>query len=276
MANLLNRIFLPLVARLGLNLNTAPAENVIYLSLYQTISDGAQLKRAASAVMIRAGQGIWEDPKFREHYAAIIANQIPFGIWWFLQPDMPAAPQIEAFLKIYNSLPIKPVVIALDVEEIDYWAEETNERGEVVKVLKKLFPPSRQYSHDQILAWLKGVKAATGGKVGIYTRTYYFQEWAFETNEFYQFWLWIAAWYNYTGQVPPLLPWKWTEYKIHQYEGGLSGTPGVSGNTCKEYFNGTHEELLAFFEPPAEWLSTPLTLEERVARLEKLHPELNA
>ena len=60
--------------------------------------------------------------------------------------------------------------------------------------------------------------------------------------------MWIAAWYNYTGQVPPALPWDWTEYKLHQYEGGGQGTPGVDpAQTCKEYFNGTLQECLGFF-----------------------------
>lgn len=216
-------------------------EKLIYLSLYQpTTLDWTLLKQNVSAVMIRAGQGIWEDPSFRAHYANAVKNKMPFGVWWFCQPDMAAAPQIAAFLKIYNSLAVKPIVIAYDVEEIDY----RDDSGK----MQKLFPPSKQFNHDNVMAWCKGVQSATGARVGIYTRKYYFEEWTNPTAEWYQFWMWIAAWYNYTGQVPPDLPWDWPNYKIHQYQGGGLGTPGVDpATTCKEYFNGTHAELLSFF-----------------------------
>jgi GH25 family lysozyme M1 (1,4-beta-N-acetylmuramidase) len=240
-------------------------EKIIYLSLYQVVSDWKLLKANISAVMLRAGQGIWEDPKFREHYAGTIANEIPFGIWWFLQPDMAAAPQIDAFLKIYNSLTIKPKVIALDVEEIDYRDDDGQ--------MKKLFPPSRQFSHNNILAWCAEVQKATRAKVGIYTRKDYFEKWTFNTVEWLDFWLWIAAWYNYTGNVPPALPWLWGDYRIHQYEGGGGGTPGVHPvHTCKEYYTGTHEELLAFFEPA--WTEPPPVVE--TDRLEKLEARVIA
>jgi GH25 family lysozyme M1 (1,4-beta-N-acetylmuramidase) len=238
-------------------------EKVIYLSYTQgTKINGALLAKSVSAVMVRGGQGIWEDPLFRYNYQICVDNHIPFGIWWFCQPNMMAAPQVEAFLKVWNSLPIKPVVIAYDVEEIDY----LDSNGK----MQKLFPPSRQYNHDNVLKWCKDIKKATGGKVGIYTRKNYFEEWTVETPDWYQFWMWIAAWYLYTGVVKPLLPWKWTEYKLHQYDGGSLGTLGVDPvNTCKEYFNGDHKQCLEFFgakdtdpapvDPPSATLTVPYT-----------------
>jgi GH25 family lysozyme M1 (1,4-beta-N-acetylmuramidase) len=248
-------------------------ENVVYLSFAQSGPiDGPKLKKAVSAVMIRGGQGVWVDPLFWQHYKTCVDNKIPFGIWWFCQPNMRAEPQIEEFLKLWRSLPIKPVVIAYDVEEIDYWDDET-------KSMKKIFPPSRQFNHDNVLLWCKAVAAETGAKVGIYTRMYYFEAWTFSSPEWYEFWLWIAAWFNYTGQVPPAPPWDWPDYKIHQYEGGTHVTDGVSGPTCGEYFNGTHDELLAFFEPPWSEEVTPpepppaepdlVALEARIAKLEE-------
>lgn len=198
--------------------------------------------------MIRGGQGIWIDETFKRNYDLCVTNNIPFGIWWFCQPNMLAAPQVKAFLDLWNGLEVKPAVIAYDVEDIDYYEDILQSDGTVKRVWKKVFPPSRQYSHDNVLKWCKDVKAATNGKVGIYTRKFYFQDWTFETKEWYDFWLWIAAWYNYTGVIKPDLPWKWPDYKLHQYEGGGQGTPGVDPwQTCKEYFNGTHDELLEFF-----------------------------
>jgi GH25 family lysozyme M1 (1,4-beta-N-acetylmuramidase) len=225
--------------------------------------DYALLAKSVSAVMIRGGQGIWVDDQFQKHYDGCVKNGIPFGIWWFCQPDMKAQYQIDAFMKLWNSLAVKPMVIAYDVEEIDY----IDANG----TYQKLFPPSRQFSHDNTLLFCKEVKRLTGGKVGIYTRKGYFEAWTFETDEWYQFWMWIAAWYNYTGTVPPVLPWKWPTYLLHQYEGGGLGTPGVDPiNTCKEYFNGTLQECLDFFggkEPtptmPAQIHNTKIPLEDR-------------
>lgn len=214
---------------------------IIYLSFAQGQNiNGSLLAKNVSAVMIRAGQGNWEDPLFRYNYKLCIDNKIPFGIWWFCQPDMKAEYQIDAFMKVWNSLEVKPSVIAYDVEEIDYLGSDGK--------MKKLFPPSRQFNHDNVLKWCKEIARLTGANVGIYTRKNYFEDWTFETNEWYDFWLWIAAWYVYSGVVEPALPWKWTTFAIHQYEGGGLGTPGVDpSQTCKERFNGTLEQCLKFF-----------------------------
>lgn len=213
--------------------------------------DGPLLAKSVSSVMIRAGQGVWEDPLFRYHYKICVDNKIPFGIWWFNQPNMEASPQVNASMTVWNSLPLKPLVIAYDVEEIDY-------KDLADGVWKKLFPPSRRFSHDNVLKWCRDVKSYTKGNVGIYTRKFYFEQWTYETDEWYDYWMWIAAWYNWTGQVPPALPWKWPTFKIHQFEAGGLGTPGVDpAHTCKEYFNGDNPK--EFFEtggvslPPTEF-----------------------
>ena len=226
-------------------------EKVVYLSFAQGYTDGKGkwfsnvngplLAKSVSAVMIRAGQGIWEDPLFRLHYQLCIDNKIPFGFWWFNQPNMIAQYQIDSFMKLWNSVPITPKVVAYDVEEIDYFDQSTG-------TWKKLFPPSKKFSHDNVMKWCKDIKQATGANVGLYSRKLYIQDWLYETSEWYDFWLWIAAWYKYTGAVAPALPWKWPGYKLHQYEGGDLGTPGVDPvKTCKEYFNGDHQNLLDFF-----------------------------
>lgn len=221
-----------------------PPEPVIYLSFAQWGRiNYPTLATSVSAVMIRAGQNTWEDPLFVQHYAGTVAAKIPFGIWWFLQPNWPSDPQVDAFLKIWYQLPIKPSVIALDVEEIDYQDADGT--------MKKIFPPSRLYSHNSILNWVRRTRAATNGKIGIYTRKNYFEEWTYPDPEWNKIWWWIAAWYRYTGKVPPALPYGAETYKIHQYEGGGPGPSGIlQATTCKEYFNGDHTECLNFFDIP--------------------------
>lgn len=216
---------------------------IVYLSLYQGGNhniNGPLLKENVAAVMIRGGQGIWEDPAFRYNYSIAVDNDIPFGIWWFNQVNMKAQPQIDAFLKVWNSIPKRPIVVAYDVEEIAY----RDANGKIAY----LFPPSVDYSHINTLDWCMSIADETKAATGIYTRKNYFETWTKKIPEWQRFWLWIAAWYNYTGNVAPALPWDWKTYKIHQYEGGGLGTPGVDPNpTCKEYWNGSLESCLRFF-----------------------------
>jgi len=216
---------------------------IVYLSLYQAyghLINGPLLKENVSAVMIRGGQGIWKDPEFDYNYSIAVDNGIPFGIWWFNQPNMTAQPQTDAFLSLWNSLPKRPIVVAYDVEEIDYRDSNGN--------LQKLFPPSVDFSHKNTLEWCMNIADETKAAVGIYTRKNYFETWTKNVPEWQKFWLWIAAWYQYTGAVAPALPRPWTTYRIHQYEGGGLGTPGVDPlNTCKEYWNGSLESCLRFF-----------------------------
>ena len=115
-------------------------ENIVYLSFCQPNVDWPTLKKNVSAVMIRVGQGIWEDTHFREHYNNAVIHQVPFGLWHFHQPNMAAAPQVDFIKGILDSLKYKPVVFAIDEEEIDYY--------DANGVLQKLFPPSRQLKPD--------------------------------------------------------------------------------------------------------------------------------
>ncbi len=232
-------------------------QKLVYLSFAQGVYengvkvgkvDGPLLAKSVSGVMIRAGQGIWEDPLFRYHYGICVDNKIPFGIWWFNQPNMTAEPQIEAVMKLWDSLTVKTKRVAFDAEEIDY-------KDEVDGQYKKLFPSTREFSHNNLLKLCTEVSRLTLAEIGIYTRKYYFQDWTYPVSEWKKFWLWIAAWYNYTGVVLPALPIPFEEYKIHQYEGGGYGTPGVFQKTCKEYLVDS-EDPVKFFGN--DFASTPV------------------
>ena len=93
---------------------------IIDISYCQNLINWAILKLLGIAVVIRMGQSTYEDSMFRTHYENAVKYGVPFGVYWFFQPNFSAALQVEAFLKIWNSLPVKPTRIFLDVENISY------------------------------------------------------------------------------------------------------------------------------------------------------------
>lgn len=220
---------------LGINSTTPTLKKFVYLSWCQPNPiDWATLKASGVIVGIRTGQGIWEDELFKSHYANVIKYGIPFILWHFWQPDMTSAPQVTFLLGLVNKLPVKPKAIAWDFEPIEWW-----KKIDGVNVRQPdIVPISRDWSHKEILYALKETQKA-GYKAGIYTRKNIFESWTYETSEWYQFWLWVAAWYIYTGTVKPALPWKWQYYLIHQYAGGTpNALPGIGSNSvCLEYWN---------------------------------------
>ena len=216
---------------------------VVYLSWCQPNVDWAAIKANHGAVLIRIGQGIWEDRLFRTHYNNAVLWQVPIVLWHFHQPDMAAEPQIDFIKSIYASLKYKPVAIGEDEEPIEWWLDGVR--------MPNIVPPSRDYNHANLLKILRAEKAM-GLKPGIYTRKDYFEAWTNNTPEWKEYWLWVAAWYVYTGEVPPALPRPFEEYKFHQYTGGQLDVPGVIGLACHEYYNGDQSSLIAFTEPPYE------------------------
>ena len=225
---------------------------LVYLSWCQPYPiDWQTLKQNVGGVMIRSSQATYEDELFRKHYQAAVESDTPFLLWHFWQPNQPAAPQVEFLKGLLNSLPVKPKAIALDVESIEWWKDGVRQPD--------IVPPSVDFSHREMLAACKAL-AALGYKVGFYTRKDYFERWTYNSPDWLNYWLWIAAWYQYTGNVPPALPWGWTDYKIHQYGGGqYNAIPGIGANSvCLEYWNGTPEQINEYFvssggyTPPTE------------------------
>lgn len=110
----------------------------------------------------------------------------------------------------------------------------------------------------------------------IYTSSGWWNEYALPWSKWKNYPLWVANW----KVKSPALPRDWKEWKFWQWLGGSNGRGaefGASGSKSIDlnYFNGTHEELLAFCSkgesvivPPIEPPSTSPTLEQRVTKIE--------
>ena len=206
------------------------------ISLYQPSFNSAGLKTRGVGLMIRAGQNVYVDPRFWEHYNQALNDGVPFGIWWFWQPDAPFQPQLDAFLLLYRSLPWKPPIVALDVEDIAL-SDGTH-----------IFPASPADHTANLLGWLRGVEAATGNIPGIYTRQNYWDAWTIAGSGFDHFWLWVATWTKYSTNI--IFPRDWAKTKswlLWQYEGGDGRDADIPGPVDLDAYNGDPAKMAAWF-----------------------------
>lgn len=202
------------------------------ISYAQSGFNGPGLAARGVGLMIRMGQGIWLDSDFWDNYHEALASGVKFGIYWFFQPNMDYGPQVAAFLAIYNSLPWKPRVIALDVEDIN--------TGSVI-----ILPKSVAWHTHNVLSWLQAIELATGYTPGIYTRKNYWDLWTYRMAEWSHYWLWVASWTQYSTYIA--MPADWSAWKLWQYEGGTGRDPDIPGPVDLNNFNGTQAEQDLFF-----------------------------
>jgi lysozyme len=179
------------------------------------------------------------------------------GAYQFYDYRFPVRPQAEAFIALmkgdWGELP--PVI---DVETV-------YANGVMVP-----FPPSSAYQ-QAVITWLKIIEDACKKRPIIYTGQNIIKYGLkmFSTSELTKYPLWIAEYRTPTGN-PNFTPWP--SWVFWQY-----GTPAVGlqyGMESKELdcnlYNGDLAALQAFAGlPPSS--EPPLTLEQRVERLEKLH-----
>jgi len=218
--------------------------------------DWAKLAKLRVGVIARAGQAVYEDELFRSHYAGAMGAGVPFGMYWFYQPNLAAGGQVSAFLQIYNSLPTRPRVIALDCENITYTGVD-------------IWPPSVEQHTSWIGSWLAQVQAATGFTPGIYTRKNYWDAWIKRSSIWATYWLWVASWTQYSG-ASPLIPADWSAWKVWQYQGGTGRQDGITGPVDLNYYNGTTEEMYSWFGVKQVEIPPPESdISRRVEKLEK-------
>jgi GH25 family lysozyme M1 (1,4-beta-N-acetylmuramidase) len=226
---------------------------VIDISLWNGTIDWAKLKVLGVGVIARIGQYNFEDTRFREHYANALKHGVPFGVYFFYQPNAAPQVQIDTFLKIYNSLSWKPKSIFLDVENIGY----TEPDGTKVNIM----PPSPEIHSVWLATWLLAVEKATGVTPGIYTRQNYWDAWVrrsgsrflyngtwYDLLNWNRFPLWIASWTNYSANI--VMPKDWTTWVVWQYEGGTGRQDGVVGPCDLNSYNGTQDDMIKYFATP--------------------------
>jgi GH25 family lysozyme M1 (1,4-beta-N-acetylmuramidase) len=178
-------------------------------------------------VIIRAGQNLWEDVKFRSSWQGAKQAGLIRGTYWFYDSRADPKRQAELWADILGGDPGE-MELWCDFEE-RYNGPHTGWRRwyDFMERLKVLLP------HKQL---------------GVYTGYYYWQEFAAGVAYFAQYPLWIAA-YNTTGpRIPPI----WQDWTYWQFTDKGDGSPyGVeSKNIDLNYFNGTEAEFLARYSAP--------------------------
>ena len=215
---------------------------IIDISYCQQLINWAILKVLGIGVIIRMGQSVYEDTLFRTHYENAVKYGVPFAVYWFFQPDLSASLQVQAFLKIWNSLPVKPSRIFLDVENISY----RDANGKLINIV----PPSVEQHSYWLDLWLTTVEKATGITPGVYTRADYWDAWVNKSEKWSHFFLWIASWTLYSANIR--MPRDWAEWIIWQNEGGTGRQDGVTGPVDKNKFNGDQAQMVAFLGDPTQ------------------------
>lgn len=212
---------------------------VVDVSLYNIIGDYALLKQSVSAILIKSSQGTVEDPTFRAKLAGSRGAGLRAGIWHFYHPDMPAQPQIDAFMKIWKSLDPKPGWIGLDCEE-STWFETID--GENIK--HTVLPPSVGAYSAWLEQWLSTVESRTGIIPTVYTRLSWWNQWVSPSTKWSHYPLWVA---NY-GVTKPMLPRDWKTWQFWQW--GTSLTLGVKTAVDSDWFAGSEQDLDKLFNIP--------------------------
>lgn len=152
------------------------------------------------------------------------------GIYHFFTfKDVSAADQADNFLNcgIDFSQPgtLPPV---LDVE----WQQSDS--------LNQYIIDNRNTCIRKLTDWLNAVETATGRTPIIYTNKFFWKDYLGDPAGFANYNLWVASYRN----DAPSLPSTWSDYTIWQYTESGS-TTGITGNTDKNKFNGTINELKA-------------------------------
>jgi GH25 family lysozyme M1 (1,4-beta-N-acetylmuramidase) len=248
--------------------------------------DWQRLHDLGIGIIARAGQADFMDNLFQRHYDGARAARVPFGMYWFFQPNLHHTTQLAALLAVYNGLAVKPKTIFIDVENIAY----TDAAGTHINIL----PPSVEVHSVWLMKMLAGIEQATGVVPGVYTRADYWNTWVWRSKtvvnmggtnytmpDWSHYWLWIASWLNYAADIR--LPADWKEWKVWQYEGGSGRQEGITGPVDMDYFNGTQAEMETFFggaaPPPPPPLPTPVPptpVPDPVYTLESVHAEIVA
>lgn len=124
----------------------------------------SRIKELGIGIIMRGGQANYEDALFRTHYNNAVKYKVPFGIYWFFQPNMDYSYQLTAFMRLYDSLSVKPKQLFIDVEPIVY-------------PNVSIYPPSVDMHSYWLMKFLKGIEDHTKIKATIYTRADYWDVW---------------------------------------------------------------------------------------------------
>lgn len=178
--------------------------------------DFVKMRTQTLAVIIRAGQNLWEDNEFKISWRNAKEAGLLRGSYWFYDSRVNPKRQAELYASILGN----------DTGEMELWMDfEDKYGGEFGK-------QQHWYDFAERLKTLMPHK-----QLGVYTGYYYWTERITPINSYFaQYPLWIA-WYN---PAPPRVPKPFQDWLLWQFtdngDGVLYGVE--SKNIDLNYFNG--------------------------------------
>jgi len=171
---------------------------------------------------VKATEGVSiKDSAFAHHWPTMKAAGIIRGAYHFFHPHTSdPVQQAKEFLKTLGKLEPGDMPPVLDVEVTDKVDSRT-----VINAAKQWLAEVEKALLQQTQKPIKPI---------IYTFPSFWEE-VGNPSDFASYPLWIAHY----GTRNPSIPSAWQgQYLIHQYEGDISGVPGVSGRADLNRFNG--------------------------------------
>lgn len=176
------------------------------ISFWQETADFQKMAKLSKGVILRAGQGTWEDKRFQEFRNSAELASFPYGNYWYYDNDVHPKRQAEKWASIIGT---REGVLGswLDIEDSNV-GQFGNYKSwwDCVAYFKQILP-------NAIL--------------GIYTRASYFNDPKYNVpinHAFRNLPLWVAHY----GVQSPSIPKGWTDWLIWQYsENGDGHAHGV-------------------------------------------------
>lgn len=184
--------------------------------------DFSKMKGNLDFVIVRAGQGDWEDRYFKKSWKGIKEIGIPRGSYWFYDSRTDPKKQANKWVEVLGG----------DLGELPLWCDFEDKYGgtfggwknwyNFIVELQRLVPNKQIGIYTGYYYWIENTTA-----VGIKTN---------ELNWFSKFPLWLA-WYN---KNTPLVPKPWSNWDIWQFTDSGDGKKyGVESREIDlNYFNG--------------------------------------
>lgn len=168
------------------------------------------LKSKTQGVILRAGNGLFTDPKFALNYSVLIGH--PVGAYWFVQSNVSVAAQIDKFLAAISGKSL-PLGLVMDAE--------LNAGNLSQSALRNFYAAFLSALHS----------ARPDDRLVIYTRASYWNPAVGVAGWEKQYPLWVAH-YGVTDPAIPLA-WQGADYWLHQYSAdgnNLGDDYGVSSD----------------------------------------------
>lgn len=204
------------------------------ISFWQSTLNAVTMKQRSAGVILRAGQGAWDDIKFNDFRAACKSSNLPYGAYWFYDNRYAPKAQAELFASILGS-DKPPLGCWLDLEHSvsgSYWSWQA--WREFIDHFRKIYSPAY---------------------FGIYTRASYID--IYMPSSQYGYFGAMPLWVAHYGASKPTLPKAWSDWVFWQYSDKGDGKAHGVGSTYIDmnHFNGDENKFNNLFKtnvPPTQ------------------------